>query len=235
MSLLNVQHLDAFYGSVQVLYDVSFTVDEGAVVSILGANGAGKTTLLRAISGLTTVKGSIEFDGRPINGSRPFATARLGIAHVPEGRGTFPGLTVEENLRVAAFATPRAHSRSAIDQVYSYFGRLGELRHRIAGGLSGGEQQMLAIGRALMMQPRLLLLDEPSQGLAPQITESIFDILRRLNEQERVTMLLVEQNATLALRLAGFANVLETGRVVISGSSDVLQNNDSLRLAYLGY
>jgi branched-chain amino acid transport system ATP-binding protein len=235
MSLLEVEHLDAFYGSVQVLHDLSFSVDEGAIVSILGANGAGKTTLLRAVSGLVKVRGSIQFDGQRINGRKPFATARAGVAHVPEGRGTFTGMTVEENLRVAAFASPRAHVTSGIEQVYAYFAPLKQLRNRGAGGLSGGEQQMLAIGRALMMRPRLLLLDEPSQGLAPQITESIFSILQRLNAEERVTMLLVEQNASLALRLATFANVLETGHMVLSGPADVLQHNDDVRRAYLGY
>jgi branched-chain amino acid transport system ATP-binding protein len=235
VSLLQVDHLDAFYGSVQVLQDVSFSVDEGAIVSILGANGAGKTTLLRAVSGLVRVRGAISFDGRRIDGKKPFATARAGVAHVPEGRGTFTGMTVEENLRVAAFASPRAHVSRGIDQVYTYFAPLRMLRYRAAGGLSGGEQQMLAIGRALMMRPRLLLLDEPSQGLAPQITENIFGILQRLNAEERVTMLLVEQNASLALRLATFANVLETGRMVLSGRADVLQHDENVRRAYLGY
>jgi branched-chain amino acid transport system ATP-binding protein len=235
VSLLEVEHLDAFYGNVQVLHDVSFSVDEGAIVSILGANGAGKTTLLRAVSGLVKVRGSIHFHGERIDGRTPFATARAGVAHVPEGRGTFGGMTVEENLRVAAYSSPRVRVNSGIEQVYAYFGPLRQLRNRVAGGLSGGEQQMLAIGRALMMRPRLLLLDEPSQGLAPQMTESIFGILRRLNAEERVTMLLVEQNASLALRLATFANVLETGRMVLSGRADVLQDNDDVRRAYLGY
>ena len=235
MSLLQVDHLDAFYGSVQVLQDVSFSVEEGAIVSILGANGAGKTTLLRAVSGLVRVGGAISFDGRRIDGNKPFATARAGVAHVPEGRGTFTGLTVEENLRVAAFASPRAQVSRSIHQVYTYFAPLRMLRYRVAGGLSGGEQQMLAIGRALMMRPRLLLLDEPSQGLAPQITENIFGILQRLNAEEHVTMLLVEQNASLALRLATFASVLETGRMVLSGPADVLQHDENVRRAYLGY
>jgi branched-chain amino acid transport system ATP-binding protein len=235
VSLLEVEHLDAFYGPVQVLHDLSFTVDEGAIVSILGANGAGKTTLLRAVSGLVKVKGSIQFAGQRLDGRKPFSTARAGIAHVPEGRGTFLGMTVEENLRVAAFSAPRASVKGSIDQVFGYFPALEILRHRGAGGLSGGEQQMLAIGRALMMRPRLLLLDEPSQGLAPQITESIFGILQRLNAEEHVTMLLVEQNASLALRLATFANVLETGRMVLSGRAEVLQNHDDVRRAYLGY
>jgi branched-chain amino acid transport system ATP-binding protein len=235
VSLLEVQHLDAFYGPVQVLHDLSFTVDEGAIVSILGANGAGKTTLLRAVSGLVKVHGSIQFGGQRLDGRKPFSTARAGIAHVPEGRGTFLGMTVEENLRVAAFSAPRASVKVSIEQVFGYFPALATLRHRGAGGLSGGEQQMLAIGRALMMRPRLLLLDEPSQGLAPQITESIFGILQRLNAEEHVTMLLVEQNASLALRLATFANVLETGRMVLSGRAEVLQNHDDVRRAYLGY
>jgi branched-chain amino acid transport system ATP-binding protein len=235
VSLLQVDQLDAFYGSVQVLQGVSFSVDEGAIVSILGANGAGKTTLLRAVSGLVRVRGAISFDGQRIDGKKPFATARAGVAHVPEGRGTFTGMSVEENLRVAAFAAPRAQVSHGIEQVYTYFAPLRTLRHRVAGGLSGGEQQMLAIGRALMMRPRLLLLDEPSQGLAPQITENIFSILQRLNAEERVTMLLVEQNASLALRLATFASVLETGRMVLSGRADVLQHDENVRRAYLGY
>ena len=235
MNLLEVEHLDAFYGSVQVLHDISFAVEEGAIVSILGANGAGKTTLLRAISGLVKVRGTIQLGGRRMDGHKPFATARAGVAHVPEGRGTFTGMTVEENLRVAAFSQPRAMIKPSLDQVYTYFAPLRLLRYRTAGGLSGGEQQMLAIGRALMMRPRLLLLDEPSQGLAPQITENIFSILQRLNASERVTMLLVEQNASIALRLATFANVLETGHMVLSGRADVLQQNDAVRRAYLGY
>ena len=235
MNLLEVEHLDAFYGSVQVLHDISFAVGEGAIVSILGANGAGKTTLLRAISGLVKVRGAIQFDGRRMDGHKPFATARAGVAHVPEGRGTFTGMTVEENLRVAGFSQPRSVVRHSLDQVYTYFDPLRLLRNRLAGGLSGGEQQMLAIGRALMMRPRLLLLDEPSQGLAPQITENIFSILQRLNASERVTMLLVEQNASIALRLATFASVLETGHMVLSGRADVLQHNDDVRRAYLGY
>jgi branched-chain amino acid transport system ATP-binding protein len=235
VTLLDVQHLDAFYGSVQVLHDISFSVDEGAIVSILGANGAGKTTLLRAVSGLVKVHGAIHFDGHRIDGRKPFATARTGVAHVPEGRGTFTGMTVEENLRVAAFSQPGATVKQTLDQVYTYFTPLRLLRYRSAGGLSGGEQQMLAIGRALMMRPRLLLLDEPSQGLAPQITENIFSILQRLNAEERVTMLLVEQNASIALRLATFASVLETGRMVVSGPAEVLQQNDNVRRAYLGY
>ena len=235
MSLLQVAHLDAFYGSVQVLQDVSFSVDEGAIVSILGANGAGKTTLLRAVSGMVRVHGAITFDGQRIDGKKPYATARAGVGHVPEGRGTFTGLTVEENLRVAAFAAPRAQVSRGLDEVYTYFAPLRTLRYRVAGGLSGGEQQMLAIGRALMMRPRLLLLDEPSQGLAPQITENIFAILQRLNAEEHVTMLLVEQNASLALRLATFASVLETGRMVLAGPADVLQHDENVRRAYLGY
>jgi branched-chain amino acid transport system ATP-binding protein len=235
VSLLEIEHLDAFYGPVQVLHDLSFSVDEGAIVSILGANGAGKTTLLRAVSGLVKVRGSIQFGGRRLDGRKPFATARAGIAHVPEGRGTFQGMTVEENLRVAAFSAPRDRVKGSIAQVFTYFPALELLRHRGAGGLSGGEQQMLAIGRALMMRPRLLLLDEPSQGLAPQITESIFGILQRLNAEEHVTILLVEQNASLALRLATFANVLETGRMVLSGRAEVLQNHEDVRRAYLGY
>jgi branched-chain amino acid transport system ATP-binding protein len=234
-TLLDVQHLDAFYGRVQVLYDLSFTVQEGEIVSILGANGAGKTSLLRALSGLVRVRGAVTFDGQRVEGKKPHVTARAGIAHVPEGRGTFGGLTVDENLRVAGFSAAAAQSKAALEQVYAYFAPLARLRGRVAGGLSGGEQQMLAIGRALMMRPRLLLLDEPSQGLAPQITESIFSILQQLNQAERVSMLLVEQNASLALRLATSASVLETGRIVLSGHSTVLRNNDDVRKAYLGY
>lgn len=235
MSLLDVRDLNAAYGSVQILWNISLTIDEGGVISILGANGAGKTSLLRALSGLTNVEGEILFNAKQVRGLSPHALARAGIAHVPEGRGTFTGLTVEENLRIAAYAARKPHSRADLERIYTYFPPLARLQKRQAGGLSGGEQQMLAIGRALMMRPKLLLLDEPSQGLAPQVTANIFKILGRLNQEEHLTILLVEQNAALALNLAHFAYVLEKGRIVLSGKAQMLRENEDVRRAYLGY
>jgi branched-chain amino acid transport system ATP-binding protein len=235
VSLLEVRNLNAFYGLIQILWDISLSVDESGVISILGANGTGKTTLLRALSGLTGVEGEMLFAGTPLRGLSPHAIARAGIAHVPEGRGTFTGLTVEENLRIAAYAAGKPHTKAEIERIYDYFPPLARLRNRQGGGLSGGEQQMLAIGRALMMRPKLLLLDEPSQGLAPQVTSNIFKILARLNEEEHLTILLVEQNAALALDLAHFAYVLEKGRIALSGEAKVLRVNPDVRRAYLGY
>ena len=235
MSLLEVRDLNVYYGPTQIIWDLSLTLDEGSVTSILGANGAGKTTLLRALCGMATVKGEIALAGQRLNGHAPHRIARMGIAHVPEGRGTFTGLTVEENLQIAAYSARRSDTRSQMGYIYSYFPPLARLRKRPGGGLSGGEQQMLAIGRALMMRPKLLLLDEPSQGLAPQVTENIFEILATLNHEEHMTILLVEQNASLALRLASFAYILERGRIVLSGEAGVLRDNQDVRRAYLGY
>lgn len=235
MSLLEIRDLNAFYGPVQILWDISLALDEGSVISILGANGTGKTTLLRALSGLIKVEGEILFNGKAIQGLSPHSIAHTGIAHVPEGRGTFTGLTVEENLHIAAYAAGRSRKKADVDRIYSYFPPLARFQKRQAGGLSGGEQQMLAIGRALMMRPKLLLLDEPSQGLAPQATSSIFEILAKLNLEEHVTILLVEQNAVRALQLASFAYVLERGRIALSGEASALRDHEDVRRAYLGY
>ena len=212
-ALLEVRDLEARYGGHSVLRGVSFAVAEGGITTILGANGAGKTTTLRAVCGMVKTAGAIRFDGQRIDGRATEDIVRLGIAHVPEGRGTFVQLTVEENLRLGAYARrdarrPRARTSSACAR---YFPVLGERRHQVAGTLSGGEQQMLAVARALMLRPRLLLLDEPSLGLAPLVVREIFRIVRTINREEQVSVLLVEQNAALALDLADHAYLLETG------------------------
>jgi branched-chain amino acid transport system ATP-binding protein len=235
-ALLEVDGLEAFYGPTQALHGIKFAVEQGGITTILGANGAGKTTTLRAVCGMIRTVGSIRFDGQAIDGLSTAEIVRLGVAHVPEGRGTFVELTVEENLKLGAY-TRQDESQVAADfeRVYQHFPVLAERRGQQAGTLSGGEQQMLAIGRALMLRPRLLVLDEPSFGLAPMLVEGIFGIMRAINADEGVSMLLVEQNASLALGLADHAYLLETGEVVMSGSSDVLQNDESIRRSYLGY
>jgi branched-chain amino acid transport system ATP-binding protein len=234
--LLVVDDLHASYGWTKVLHGLSFTVDEGGITTILGANGAGKTTTLRAVSGMVRTSGAVRFAGQPIDGRPTEAIVRLGIAHAPEGRGTFVRLTVEENLRLGAYAR-RARSGLAEDlaRVYQYFPVLGERRQQTAGTLSGGEQQMLAVARALMLRPRLLLLDEPSLGLAPLVTREIFRIVRAINRDQGVSVLLVEQNAALALELADQAYLIETGRVVLGGPSSTLKQDESIRRSYLGY
>ncbi len=236
MALLDVDGLEAQYGWTKVLHGMRFAVEEGGITTILGANGAGKTTTLRAVCGMVKTAGEIRFDGRRISGRATEDIVRLGIAHVPEGRGTFMQLSVEENLRLGAYAR-KAKGALAGDftRVYEYFPVLGERRRQIAGSLSGGEQQMLAVARALMLRPRLLLLDEPSLGLAPLVVREIFRIVRAINQEERVSVLLVEQNATMALDLADHAYLLETGRVVMSGPSADLRRDDSIRRSYLGY
>jgi len=237
MSILEVSDLEAAYGPVKALHGVSFEVDAGNVVSILGANGAGKTTTLRALCSQVDIRGSIKLDGENTKGWSTEKIARKGVAHVPEGRGTFTGLTVDENLRIASFGSRRRGSQlnGDMERVYSYFPALAPRRSQVAGTLSGGEQQMLAIGRALMSRPRILLLDEPSQGLAPLITRGIFQILRSLNQEEHVTMLIVEQNAAIALELASWAYVLEAGKIVLSGTAAQLKEDENVRKAYLGY
>jgi branched-chain amino acid transport system ATP-binding protein len=236
-AILETRGLGAAYGATAVLAGVDITVEEGGIVTLLGANGAGKTTTLRALTNMM-VRGSgeIRFAGRRIDGWMTEDIVRLGIAHVPAGRGTFTTLTVEENLRLGAY-TRRDRRRVAEDfeRVYGYFPRLRERRHQQAGTLSGGEQQMLAISRALMLRPKLLLLDEPSFGLAPMIVQEIFRILRAINEQEGTSMLLVEQNANIALSLAGHAYLLETGRIIMGGPSEIISGDESVRRAYLGY
>ena len=234
--LLEVKGLKAFYGQTQSLYDVGFDIASGGITTLLGANGAGKTTTLRAICNMVRTEGAIRFDGKNIVGQPTEEIVRLRIAHVPEGRGTFTTLTVDENLRIAAYTRKdKAGVRDELERVFSYFPLLKARLQQQAGTLSGGEQQMLAIARALMPKPRLMLLDEPSFGLAPLIVVEIFRILKRINEEEQVSILLVEQNAALALDLADHAYVLETGKVVMSGPSSVVKNDENVRKSYLGY
>ncbi len=235
-ALLEVSGLKAFYGQTQSLYDVGFEIPTGGITTLLGANGAGKTTTLRAICNMVRTDGTIRFDGRNIRGMATEEIVRQRIAHVPEGRGTFTTMTVDENLRIAAYTRKDKQAvKNELERVFAYFPRLKERIQQQAGTLSGGEQQMLAIARALMLKPRLMLLDEPSFGLAPLIVLEIFRILRRINEEEKVSILLVEQNAALALDLATHAYVLETGKVVMSGPSDVVKNDENVRKSYLGY
>jgi branched-chain amino acid transport system ATP-binding protein len=236
MALLEVSGLHAGYSAADVLRGVAFAVEQDGITTVLGANGAGKTTLLRAVSGMVRRQGSVRFDGRPIENLATEDIARLGIAHVPDGRGTFFEFTTEENLRIGAYTRKDRHAVTRdFERVYNYFPRLKERRHQQAGTLSGGEQQMLAIARALMLSPRLLLLDEPSFGLAPLVVQDIFRIMRNINAEEGVSVLLVEQNAALALDLADKAYLLETGEVVMSGSADSIRSNETVRRAYLGY
>jgi branched-chain amino acid transport system ATP-binding protein len=235
-ALLEVEHLHAFYGPAQALHGIDFAIAENGVAALLGANGAGKTTTLRAISGTIRAAGSIRFDGRPIIGRAPEEIARLGIAHVPEGRGTFARLTVEENLRLGAITRGDARAVAAdIERCLAYFLILRERYGQQAGLLSGGEQQMLAVARALMLRPRLMLLDEPSFGLAPKVVAQLFGILGKINADEGVGMLVVEQNTALALGLASEAYLLETGRIVLSGPSQRIGADEGVRRAYLGY
>ncbi len=234
--LLEVRDLHARYGNTQVLHGLNLDVAEGQVTALLGANGAGKTTTLRALCQLMVqTTGSITLDGSALNSRNTEQIARLGVGHVPDGRGTFMALSTEENLRLGAFSrASREGLAQDMDKVYGYFPRLRERASQQAGTLSGGEQQMLAIGRALMGRPRLLLLDEPSFGLAPLVVKDIFAIMRRINQEEKVSILLVEQNAKLALDIADTAYLLETGRVVLQGSSADMRSNDAVRRAYLG-
>jgi branched-chain amino acid transport system ATP-binding protein len=234
--MLEAEHLDAFYGEQQALFGVGFALDEGKVRTLLGANGAGKTTVLRALTGMVHTRGEIRFCGERIDGWATEDIVRLGIAHVPEGRGTFLRVTVEENLQLGAM-TRRGRPGIArdIERVYDHFPRLRERRMQQAGTLSGGEQQMLAVGRALMLRPRLMLLDEPSFGLAPPVVEEMFAILARVNRDMGVAMLIVEQNAALALELAEYAYLLETGHIVMDAPAAVIGADESIRRAYLGY
>jgi branched-chain amino acid transport system ATP-binding protein len=233
-ALLELDGVTARYGPVQALHGITLAVVEGEIAAVLGANGAGKTTTLRAISGTVRRDGEIRFGGRRLGRAGPDQTARLGIAHVPEGRGTFAELTVWENLRLGAY-TRRGSIKGDVDRVLQYFPWLSERRSQQAGTLSGGEQQMLALARAFMQRPRLLLLDEPSLGLAPLLVTEIFRIIRELNENEGLTVLVVEQNAHIALELAQNAFVLEVGQVALAGSSAELQEHESVRRSYLGY
>jgi len=235
VSLLKVRGLTAGYGAVEVLHGIDLDVEDGEIVVILGANGAGKTTTMRAVSGMIARTGTVELSGVDIARTGAEKLVRLGIAHVPQGRGTFAELSVIDNLRTGAYSrTARAEVDADIDRWFGVFPRLAERRDQRAGSLSGGEQQMLAIARALMSRPRLLLCDEPSLGLAPLITQEVFDVLRRLNSEDGLSVLLVEQNANLALRVASRVYLLETGTVVASGTAAEISSDDSIRKAYLG-
>jgi branched-chain amino acid transport system ATP-binding protein len=234
VSLLEVEGLEAGYGPVTVVRDVAFTVEEGKVVTILGANGAGKTTTLRALSGVARASGRVTFDGRQLIGRKPEWIVRRGLAHVPEGRGNFASLSVEDNLRLGAYVRKdSAKVQADMQRCFGFFPRLEERRTQAAGSLSGGEQQMLAVARGLMLRPKLMLLDEPSHGLSPLITREVFKILREVAE-EGTTLLIVEQNANLVLDFADHAYVLETGRVVLDGTAAEIGADEGVRRSYLG-
>jgi branched-chain amino acid transport system ATP-binding protein len=235
MSLLELHGVSGGYGPVQVLHGIDLKVDEGHVAVVLGANGAGKTTTLRAISGMIRTHGEIVFDGRSLVGRRPEAIARMGIAHVPQGRGTFTDMSVEDNLRLGAIGRRGNGIESDLDRWYGVFPRLAERRNQEAGSMSGGEQQMLALARAMMSRPRLLLLDEPSLGLAPLVTRELFTQLGQLNRDDGLTILVVEQNANLALDIGHWGYVLETGRIAVEGSAAQLNDDEAVRQAYLGF
>lgn len=233
--LLTVENLEVYYGAIQALKGISFIVEEGEIVSLIGANGAGKTTTLRAISGLIANQGQISFAGTNLSSVPTHKRVSLGIAQSPEGRGVFPQMTVQENLEMGAYSRKDKHQvKSDFDMCFDLFPRLKERLGQMAGTLSGGEQQMLAISRALLCRPKLLLLDEPSLGLAPLIVAQIFEIIKKLNKEEGMTVLLVEQNARMALKISNRAYVLETGRIVMQDSAQNLLNNDEVRKSYLG-
>jgi branched-chain amino acid transport system ATP-binding protein len=235
-AFLEVKGLHAAYGLTRVLHGIDFAMDEGTITTLLGANGAGKTTTLRALCGMVKTQGEVRFAGERIDGRPTESIVRKGIAHVPDGRGTFVNLSTEENLRLGAYTRRDKDGVEAdLERVFGYFPRLKERREQQAGTLSGGEQQMLAVSRALMLRPRLMLLDEPSFGLAPLIVRELFEILRTVNQKEKVSMLVVEQNAAMALELADHAYLIETGRVVLSGTSQDIRQNDAVRRSYLGY
>jgi branched-chain amino acid transport system ATP-binding protein len=233
--LLSVRGLEASYGDFKVLNGLDFDIEEGSVTTLLGANGAGKTTTLRALCGMIRRSGTIEFDGRDIVRLRTEDIVRLGVTHVPEGRGTFTSMTVDENLRLGALTRPAAEIWDDLRRIYSLFPRLKERFGQQAGTLSGGEQQMLAVGRALMLKPRLMLLDEPSFGLAPLVVKEVFAILADIRQNLGVSMLLVEQNASLALELADRAYLIETGTIAMHGSAAEIRDDEAVRAAYLGY
>jgi branched-chain amino acid transport system ATP-binding protein len=236
VALLEASGLHAAYGLTRVLHGMDFSMEEGTITTLLGANGAGKTTTLRALCGMVKTQGEIRFGGERIDGRATEDIVRLGIAHVPDGRGTFTMLTTEENLRLGAYTRKDRDAVDAdLERMYGYFPRLKERRSQQAGTLSGGEQQMLAVSRALMLRPKLMLLDEPSFGLAPLIVRELFGILRAVNEKEKVSMLVVEQNAAMALDLADRAYLIETGRIVLSGAAADIKKDDAVRRSYLGY
>jgi branched-chain amino acid transport system ATP-binding protein len=234
-ALLEAKGLHAAYGETKVLHGIDFVVEEGGVTALLGANGAGKTTTLRAICGMVRTQGEIILGGEAINGMATEDVVRRGVAHVPDGRGTFMELTVEENMRLGAYVRKDREVEADFDRMFGYFPRLKERFRQQAGTLSGGEQQMLAITRAILLRPRLLLLDEPSFGLAPLIVKEIFNIMHRIRNEEKVSILLVEQNASLALAFAEDAYLLETGRIVVSGKAADISKDESIRRSYLGY
>jgi branched-chain amino acid transport system ATP-binding protein len=236
MALLELEDVHAQYGAIRALHGVTLEVGQGAIVTVLGANGAGKTTTLRAISGMVRRTGRIRLDGKDLLRRSPEDVARLGVAHVPEGRGTLTQLTVRENLEMGAYLRrDRAAVKRDLQRIAAYFPWMEQRLDQVAATLSGGEQQMLAIGRALMMRPQLLLLDEPSLGLAPMLVREMFEIIGTINQEEGLATLIVEQNASLALRAAAHAYVLEVGRVVVDGTSEQLSQDESIRRSYLGY
>ena len=232
--LLKVKDLNVYYGAIHALKGVSFEVNEGEIVTLIGANGAGKSTTLKTVSGILRSKtGSIEFEGEDITKLPPHKLPSLGVAHVPEGRRIFQQLTVKENLEMGAYTRPASEIKPSIEDVFKRFPRLEERKNQVAGTLSGGEQQMLAMGRALMCRPKLMMLDEPSMGLSPLLVQQIFDIIKELNEQG-TTILLVEQNAKMALSIADRAYVLETGKIVMQGDAKAMLSDESVKKAYLG-
>ena len=236
MSFVEVEDLRASYGPVRVLEGIDFSIEQGRRMALLGPNGAGKTTVLRALSGMVNTSGRVEFDGASLVGKPTADIARRGVAHVPEGRGTFAALSVDENLRLGAYVrSDGAAAREDLQRCYGWFPRLEERRRQQAGSLSGGEQQMLAVARALMLRPRLLMLDEPSLGLAPIFTRELFRVLGQICDEHGMTVLLVEQNANLALDFADHAYVLESGRVALSGEADRIKGDEEVRRSYLGY
>jgi branched-chain amino acid transport system ATP-binding protein len=234
-ALLEVEEVEAGYGDGLVLQGISLAVEQGQIVSVLGPNGAGKTTTLRAVCGMVPTRGRIALDGEDLCGRPPERIARTGIAHVPEGRGTFADLTTEENLQVGGYTRSRADVRADLDRCYDWFPRLKERKDQEAGSLSGGEQQMLAVARALMSRPRLLLLDEPSLGLAPILTRELFRRLGEVAHAEGLTVLIVEQNAHLVLELADYAYVLEAGRIALEGDAEKIKDDQGVQRSYLGY
>ena len=235
MALLEVKNIESYYGPIMAIRGVSIEVEEGSIVTLLGANGAGKTTVLKTISGaLDPQKGTVTFEGEDVTGNEPDFIAKRGVGHVPEGREVFPFLSTEENLRMGAFTQDASNLAEDLDTVYSYFPPLYEYRKLPAGFLSGGQQQMLAIGRSLMLRPRLMLLDEPSLGLSPRLVHEIAEIVVRLNKEQNVTVLLVEQNAKMALGVSDFGYIMESGRVVMEDSSERLSNSADVQEFYLG-
>jgi branched-chain amino acid transport system ATP-binding protein len=234
MAMLQVDSINVFYGSIHAIKDVSFTVEQGEIVTLIGANGAGKSTILKTVSGLLRSKGgSVQFTDHTISSAAPHKIVSMGLAHVPEGRHVFSQMTVEENLEMGAYTRSQSEITPGLEKVYNRFPRLKERRKQVSGTLSGGEQQMLAMGRALMSQPALLMLDEPSMGLAPLMVEQIFEIIKELHK-DGVTVLLVEQNAQMALSVANRGYVLETGKIVLSGNGKDLLEDDAVKKAYLG-